>query len=217
MSIPAEHERHHASLEARVDQLEHKAHIIERQLPTMANKAEVDQLTNELSGVRDTLATVATDVTTVATSVTTVSSTLQSEINNLASANPDLDLTALQGVSGDLVTAAPALDTAAKALRPAVEALGAIKPVQVSPEGGGGGQPAVAPVNTVYGFSATNFEEQDARFTASGFETAPTDGSPPVPLFYFSGDTVVGEQNGATVPGYTVYSGPVQAAPPVTA
>lgn len=216
MATPAEPDRRRKSLEERVFELEHKAHIIERLLPSMANKAEVDQLTKELSGVRDTLATVATDVTTVATSVTTVSSTLQTEINNLASANPELDLTALKGVSDDLVTAAPALDTAAKALQPTVAALADIQPVQASPEGGGG-QPTVAPVNTLYDFSATNFEEQDARFTASGFETAPTDGAPPVPLFYFSGDTVVGEQNGATVPGYTVYGGPVQPAPPVTA
>jgi hypothetical protein len=51
----------------------------------------------------------------------------------------------------------------------------------------------------------------DGRFTASGFNSAPTDGSAPQPVFYFSGDPAnqTTQATGGSVTGYTQYSGPV--------
>lgn len=92
--------------------------------------------------------------------------------------------------------------------------------------------PAPAPRNTVYTFTPAEAQE-DARFSVSGFETVPVPAVPAVPgnpeagtaetpevpavpaepLLYFSGDENPGEQNGAALPGYTVYAGAVQAVP----
>lgn len=73
--------------------------------------------------------------------------------------------------------------------------------------------PAKAAAATSYTFdSSVEGATEDARFTPTGFATAAEGGSP---LFAFSGDTVAGEQNGASVPGYSVFTGtPVAVAGP---
>lgn len=94
---------------------------------------------------------------------------------------------------------------------------------------GSGTSPSVptAPTKTVYTYTAALSVEPDTRFSVSGFETVAVAAVPPTPantetgatevpgtpevpaqpLYYFSGDTVAGEENGATVPGYAVYTG----------
>jgi uncharacterized protein len=78
-------------------------HLLERQ--QMANQQEVD--------------TITTEVQTVATDLTTVQSTLQTEIDNLAAANPSIDLSGLK--------------TAVEPLAAAVEALGNLQPLKPEP------------------------------------------------------------------------------------
>lgn len=75
--------------------------------------------------------------------------------------------------------------------------------------------PAPKPSKTVYTFTPSEGVEPNAEFTASAFQIPPTlePDAPAVPLEYFSGDTEPGQENGASIPGYTVYTGPVQAVP----
>jgi flagellin-like hook-associated protein FlgL len=85
--------------------LERRDHSIERQLTHMATQEEVTAIT--------------TEVEKVATDLGTVQSTLQTEINNLAAANPSVDLSGLQ--------------TAVAPLDAAVEALGNLQPIKAEP------------------------------------------------------------------------------------
>lgn len=78
---------------------------IERKLTYMATQAEVDGITTEIQKV--------------ATDLTTVQGTLQTEIDNLAAANPSIDLSGLK--------------TAVAPLDAAVEALGSLQPLKPEP------------------------------------------------------------------------------------
>jgi predicted transcriptional regulator len=96
--------------------------------------------------------------------------------------------------------------------------------------------PSGAPVEltkTGYVYTPAEGVTTDTRFTESGLETLPVAAVPAVPanpetgapeqveqpakaaepVLYFSGDANPGEANGATVPGYAEYTGPVQAVP----
>jgi hypothetical protein len=65
---------------------------------------------------------------------------------------------------------------------------------------------------TGYVFNAEEGKNQpDSRFTTSGFKTKPATGEP-VPVLVFSGDVTATDTKGASVPGYSVYTGEIQAA-----
>lgn len=78
---------------------------LERQISHMASQAEVD--------------TITTKIEQVATDLGTVQTTLQTEIDNLAAANPSIDLSGLK--------------TAVEPLDAAVEALGSLQPLTPEP------------------------------------------------------------------------------------
>jgi hypothetical protein len=65
------------------------------------------------------------------------------------------------------------------------------------------------PTKTVYTFTASEGVTADSRFAPSGFREKGTFTA----LFYFEGDTDATSQNGASVPGYAVFSGEVEAVP----
>lgn len=187
-----------ARLEQNVEGVRRKIHTIERQLLHMADQAEVDQITKELGDVKTGLATVAGDVSTA-------QSTLQDEINKLATASPELDLSGLQAGVTDLVSAVAPIDTA-------VKALGSLAPISAT-EPTPPNTPTSSPDKAVYKYTAAEGVEPDERFTESGFETVPAAGAVAEALLYFNGDAGPGETNGAVVPGYTVYDGTIQPTP----
>ncbi len=80
-------------------------HNLERQLTHMATQAEVD--------------TITTEVEKVATDLTTASTTLRTEIDSLAAANPQINLSGLR--------------TAVAPLDAAVQALGNLQPLTPEP------------------------------------------------------------------------------------
>jgi len=82
----------------------------------------------------------------------------------------------------------------------------------VSSEPGAGGTTSggASPTQSVYTFDPSSGAQPDGQFSASGFDTAPTDGSASHALYVFAGDTAPGDANGGSVPGYSVYTGPTQ-------
>lgn len=109
----------------------------------------------------------------------------------------EVDLERLETVLSNLVATNSQINTAVTSI-PAKSAQG------------GAGEPTkeeAKPYKTVYTFHRTSGEgiSEDARFTASGFETAAT--LVPERLFYFSEDTASGDMRGSRVPGYYVYTG----------
>lgn len=70
---------------------------------------------------------------------------------------------------------------------------------------------AAQPDKTVYTFTGDPSLVDPGAWPASGFETTDT---PPRPLYYFSGDTAAGQQNGNGLSGgaWQAYTGPVQPA-----
>ncbi len=119
-----------------------------------------------------------------------------------------------------------------------VASLKALLPADEPAPTGEGAEPAGL-TKTGYTYTAAEGVSPDTRFTESGFQTpavaavpatpavpanpeagtpeqpevAEVPAVPSEPVLYFSGDTAAGEENGASVPGYAVYSGPVEFVP----
>jgi hypothetical protein len=115
-----------------------------------------------------------TEIDALTTQVTDVTT----EIETFVTGKTSLDLSGL-------TTAVSGLATAAAELNPT--------PVVAEPD------------KTVYLFTpADGLEPNTTDFVASGFETKPAEGQTAVPVEYCNLDTAPGEENGASIAGYTV-------------
>ena len=178
----------------------------------MATQPEIDQLTTEVGDIATGLQTVTATVATVEADAAAASAKLQEEIDNLAAANPGLDLTALKAAVAPVTAAVAPLEAAVTTLGTHVTALGSLAPLTPTPAPAPTPPaPAAGPDKPVYQH-ATTAPVNAEQWPASGFETAPTDGSAPQPLYFFSGDSVGGQPTGASAE-WTVYTGPTQAVP----
>lgn len=72
--------------------------------------------------------------------------------------------------------------------------------------------PAAAPTKPVYQHLVGDAIDE-TQWSLSGFETAPTDGSAALPLYYFAGDVDGGGATGAVEGAWQVYTDAVQAVP----
>lgn len=79
----------------------------------------IDQLKEQQMATQTEVDAITTEAQKVATDLGTVQSTLQAEIDNLAAANPSIDLSGLK--------------TAVEPLDAAVEALGNLQPIKAEP------------------------------------------------------------------------------------
>lgn len=156
----------------RFERLERRIQRLEED--ELANQAEIDALTAALNQVAEDLAATQT--------------TLQTEINNLANANPELDL------SGLTAAVAPLDDS--------VKALAAIEPVKPEPPAP---TPPTVPNQPLYEHTGTG-EVDASEWTAIPFTTAPAENGTTEALYTFVGDSPGGEPTGAG-PEWTVYTG----------
>lgn len=120
-------------------------------------------------------------------------------------------LTAGQPVSQEQLDAINASFTSSKDALSAAVATAQVPP---APPAGGTEPPAPpsAPNQPVYQHLTADAID-GAQWPASGFETAPTDGSAALPLYYSAADVVGGSPNGAVEGVWQPYTGAVQAVP----